>query len=57
MALIARRWQDLNIDEPFARRNTFTRLVVRWDPDAENYSTFLQLGCATILLRYLLSGF
>ena len=45
-----KRWK---IERLFAWLHNFRRLVVRWEYHAENYLAFLQLGCATILLRYL----
>ena len=45
-----KRWK---IERLLAWLHNFRRLVVRWEYHAENYLAFLQLGCATILLRYL----
>lgn len=45
-----KRWK---IERLFAWLHNFRRLVVRWEYHAENYQSFLHLGCALILLRHL----
>lgn len=45
-----KRWK---IERLFAWLLRFRRLVNRWEPKAENFLGFLQLGCIKILLRRL----
>jgi transposase len=45
-----RRWK---IGRRFAWLGNFRRLVVRYERRAETYLGFVQLGCISILLRYL----
>jgi transposase len=45
-----RRWK---IERLFAWLQNFRRLVVRYEFHAENFLAMVQLGCITILLRYL----
>jgi IS4 transposase len=45
-----KRWR---IERLFAWLLRFRRLVTRWEPKAENFLGFLQLGCIKILLRRL----
>ena len=45
-----KRWK---VERLFAWLLRFRRLVNRWEPKAENFLGFLQLGCIKILLRRL----
>ena len=45
-----RRWK---VERMFSWLYNFRRLVVRWEYHAENFSGFLHLACALILLRHL----
>jgi len=45
-----RRWK---VERLFAWLHNFRRLVVRWEYHHENFTAFLYLGCALILLRHL----
>ena len=45
-----RRWK---VERLFAWLHNFRRLVVRWEYHFENYSAFLYLGCAIILMKHL----
>ena len=45
-----KRWK---VERLFAWLMRFRRLVNRWEPKAENFLGFLQLGCIKILLRRL----
>jgi transposase len=45
-----KRWK---MERLFAWLHNFRRLVTRWEYHAENFTAFLQLGCALILLRHL----
>lgn len=45
-----RRWK---VERLFAWLHNFRRLVVRWEYHYENFTAFLLLGCALILLRHL----
>ena len=44
-----RRWK---VERFFAWLQNFRRLVVRYEFHAENFLSFIQLGCAIILLRF-----
>jgi transposase len=44
-----RRWK---VERLFAWLQNFRRIVVRYEYHAENFLGMVQLGCATILLRY-----
>lgn len=48
-----RRWL---IERIFAWFNNFRRLVTRYERKPANFLAFLQLACATILLRHLWGG-
>lgn len=45
-----RRWK---VERLFAWLHNFRRLVVRWEYREDNFTAFMYLGCAIILLRYL----
>ena len=45
-----KRWK---VERLFAWLMRFRRLVSRWEPKAENFLGFVQLGCIKILLRHL----
>jgi transposase len=45
-----RRWK---VERLFAWLHNFRRLVTRWEIHCENFTAFLYLGCAIILLRHL----
>ncbi len=45
-----KRWK---VERLFSWLLRFRRLVSRWEPKAENFLGFVQLGCIKILLRHL----
>lgn len=50
---IARRWK---VERCFAWLRTYKRLEVRWERKAENYRGFVELACASMLIKHALYG-